>query len=114
MATSVGGADVCGTAKSLGDNKLSSASIPPSSKKSGGSEVLSSCDGENEGVNRGCSDKLFKGSSKPGSRSDGVISAGDVAGIDKGGADVGGALVWGTFLNACSGKSSSCSTSVVV
>ena len=47
--------------KSLGDNKLFSGSIPPSSSKKKGGRVKSMRDGENEGVSRGCSEKSISG-----------------------------------------------------
>ena len=47
--------------KSLGDSKLFSGSIPPSSSKKRGGRVKSMRDGENEGVSRGCSERSISG-----------------------------------------------------
>ena len=47
--------------KSLGDSKLFSGSFAPSSSKKRGGRVKSMRDGENEGVKRGCSERLISG-----------------------------------------------------
>ena len=47
--------------KSLGDNRVSSANIPPSSSKKRGGRVKSEWDGENEGLNKGCSERSING-----------------------------------------------------